>query len=166
MLPPILDVLSYIHNQGLVHSHLKPANVMAVHDQLKISSDGIMANGLPERKLQEASPYNAPEIASGIVPASDVWSLGMTLVEVLTQRPLLWDGRGEPVVPETVPSPFRNIASHCLRQDPQRRWTLKEIAAGLQSPAKQGTAELSRRPSSSAGGRRRWTKASSSPGVN
>jgi TonB family protein len=135
MLRPVLDVLSYIYGQGLVHGHLKPANIMAVHDQLKISSDGLSANGEPGKKLQEPSLYSAPEIAIATTPASDVWSLGMTLVEVLTQRPLLWDGRGEPLVPETVPSPFRNIASHCLRQDPQLRWSVAEIAAGLQPPA-------------------------------
>jgi TonB family protein len=134
MLPPVLEVLSYIHNQGFTHGHLKPGNVMAVQDQLKISSDGLAKNGVP-RKTQPGL-YNAPEVATGVTSASDVWSLGMTLVEVLTQRPLLWDGRGEPVVPETVPSPFRSIASHCLRQNPERRWGIAEIAAGLQSPLK------------------------------
>jgi TonB family protein len=132
MLPPVLEVLSYIHNQGSAHAHLKPGNVMAVQDQLKISSDGLLKNGEPGKA--EPGLYNAPEIATGVTPASDVWSLGMTLVEVLTQRPLLWDGRGEPVVPETVPPPFRNIASHCLRQDPERRWTVAEIATCLQTP--------------------------------
>lgn len=135
MLPPVLDALAYLHSQGLVHGHLKPANIMAVRDQLKISSDGLYGVGTPA-KMPEPSVYDAPEIATGISPASDVWSLGMTLVEVLTQRPLLWDGsmRGEPVIPETVPSPFRNIASHCLRQERQQRWTVAEITASLQSP--------------------------------
>jgi TonB family protein len=146
MLPPVLEVLSNIHNQGLVHGHVKPGNIMAVHDQLKISSDGLSSVGTPGKRSQELGLYSAPETEKGVTPASDVWSLGMTLVEVLTQRPLLWDGRGEPVVPETVPPPFRNIASHCLRQDPQRRWTIAEIAAGLRSPAKPAAAEPSRLP--------------------
>jgi len=134
MLPPVLDVLAYIHSQGLVHGHLRPSNIMAVRDQLKISSDGLCAAGEHEKRPLGPSLYNAPETATGVTPASDAWSLGMTLVEVLTQRPLLWDGAsmGEPVIPETVPPPFRNIASHCLRQDPQRRWTVAEIAASLQ----------------------------------
>jgi TonB family protein len=77
----------------------------------------------------------------------------MTLVEVLTQHPLLWDGRGEPVVPETVPPPLRNIACHCLRQDPQRRWTIAEIATGLQAPAKTPAAEPSRLPAKPGAGK-------------
>jgi TonB family protein len=152
MLPPVLDVLSYIHRQGLVHGHLKPANIMAVHDQLKISSDGIRGAGEHGKKSQEPGVYAAPEIATGVTPAADVWSLGMTLVEVLTQRPLLWDGRGEPVVPETVPPPFRNIASHCLRQDPERRWTIAEIAGGVQSPPNDSRKPAAAESSSSASG--------------
>ena len=137
MLPPVLDALAYLHGKSLIHGHLKPANIMAVRDQLKISSDGLCGVGETVKGPQQPGLYNAPESSTGMQPASDVWSLGMTLVEVLTQRPLLWDGamRGEPVVPETVSAPFRNIASHCLRQDPQRRWTLGEIAAGSRAPA-------------------------------
>lgn len=148
MLPPVLDALAYLHSQGLAHGHLKPANIMAVRDQLKLSIDGIYGVGTPG-KTQEPSVYNAPEIATGVTPASDVWSLGMTLVEVLTQRPLLWDGsmRGETVIPETVPSPFRNIASHCLRQDPQQRWTVAEIRASSQSPQKDSRKPAALEPS-------------------
>jgi TonB family protein len=160
MLPPVLDVLSYIQSQGLVHSRLRPENIMAVSDQLKISSDGLHKAGEAEKKSQAPSLSalnDAPETSTGVTPASDVWSLGMTLVEILTQRPLLWDGRGEPVVPEAVPAPFRNIASHCLRQDPQRRWTITEIAAALQSPAtgpqKQVASESSRHAANSASGK-------------
>jgi TonB family protein len=146
MLPPVLEVLSYLHHQDLVHGHVKPGNIMAVHDQLKISSDGLSSVGTPGRKSQELGLYSAPETETGVTVASDVWSLGMTLVEVLTQHPLLWDGRGEPVVPEAVPPPLRNIACHCLRQDPQRRWTIAEIATGLQALAKTPAAEPSRLP--------------------
>lgn len=133
MLPPVLGVLAYLHGQGLVHGNLKPSNIMAVHDQLKISSDGVCEAG--EKMVQVPDLFNAPEASTGLTPASDVWSLGMTLVEVLTQHPLQWDGAamGEPVIPESVAPPFRNVASHCLRQDPQRRWTIAEIAAGLRT---------------------------------
>src|SRR5437879_4550073 len=45
MLGPALEALSYLHGKGLVHARLKPANVMAIGDQLKLSSDGISAAG-------------------------------------------------------------------------------------------------------------------------
>src|ERR1700746_1141138 len=45
MLRPIIEALKYLHRQGLVHGHLRPSNVMAVNEQLKISADGIRPGG-------------------------------------------------------------------------------------------------------------------------
>jgi TonB family protein len=58
----------------------------------------------------------------------------MTLVEALTQHVPLSEATNqtELVLPETIPEPFFDIASHCLRRDPQRRWTVAEITARLQ----------------------------------
>ena len=77
-----------------MHGHIKPANVMAVGDLIKISSDGLCGAGESSRVLGATSIYAAPEIADGggMSPASDVWSLGMTLVEALTQSPPVWKG--------------------------------------------------------------------------
>src|SRR5579863_2521280 len=41
MLRPVLEALAYLHGKGMVHGHVKPANIMAVGEELKISSDGI-----------------------------------------------------------------------------------------------------------------------------
>lgn len=132
---PVLDVLSYLHGNGLVHGHLKPSNVMAVDDQLKISSDGLCRIGESIGSLGHPSVYDPPETASGgISPAADVWSLGVTLVEALTQRLPVWERteQKEPVLPESLPESFLDIARHCLRRDPQRRWTVADIKARLQ----------------------------------
>jgi TonB family protein len=78
--------------------------------------------------------YDAPETAaSALTPAADVWSLGMTLVETLTQHvPALQPGSpADPIVPDTLPQPLLDIARHALRRDPRRRWTIPEIAARL-----------------------------------
>src|SRR6266576_3577420 len=39
MLGLVLDALSNLHAQGLVHSHLKPSNILATSDQVKLSTD-------------------------------------------------------------------------------------------------------------------------------
>jgi TonB family protein len=139
MLQSVLEALAYIHGKGFVHGHIKPANVMAVGDQIKLSSDGLCGAGESSRVLGKPGTYAAPEIADGggMSPASDVWSLGIMLVEALTQHPPASSGveQGELVLPETMPEPFFDIASHCLRRNPQRRWTVAEIAAQLQQPA-------------------------------
>jgi serine/threonine protein kinase len=151
MLRAVLSALAYIHGKGFVHGHIKPSNIMAVGDQVKISSDGLCGPGESSRVLGPSAIYTAPEIASGggMSSASDVWSLGMTLVEAMTQRPPIWDGtdQSEPVVPETLPAHFLEIARHCLRQDPRQRWTVGEIAASLPaaSPAS-GEVETSKPP--------------------
>ena len=140
MLEPVLDTLAYVHSQGFVHGHIKPANVMAVADQLKISSDGLCRMDESSGGLgMSDGPYDAPEMAAGkMSPAADVWSLGMALVEALTRRLPVWQrpGQGEPALPETLSAPFVELARHCLTWDPQRRWTIADIAAHMrQAPA-------------------------------
>jgi TonB family protein len=136
MLKNVLDALAYIHTKGFVHGHIKPANIMAVDNQIRLSSDGLCGVGESSRVLRMPGIYAAPEIGNGagVSAAADIWSLGMTLVEALTQHPPAWRGteQAELVLPETLPAPFFDIASHCLRRDPQRRWTVAEIAAKLQ----------------------------------
>ena len=135
MLEPTLDTLAYIHGKSFVHGRLKPANIMAVRDQLKLSSDSLIGIADPIHSVAKLTAYDAPEIANGkISPASDSWSLGMTLMESLTQRLPTGGGIVEPVL-ETVPAPFMGIAHCCLRRDPQRRCTAADIAAKLRSPS-------------------------------
>ena len=134
MLVPTLDALAFLHSNGFVHGHLKPANIMAVKDQLKISSDGLCRMGESSKVPGNPGVYAPPEMASGgISPSGDVWSLGMTLVEVLTQRLPVWERTepGELKLPETVPMPFRDFALRCLRRDPGRRWTVADFTARL-----------------------------------
>ena len=151
LLEPALDALTYLHGKSLVHSRLKPSNVMAAQDQLKLSSDSLVRSGDPAGRLGSATRYDAPELAKGdILPASDAWSLGMTLMEALTQRLPPVEGITEPL-PETVPAPFMGIAHCCLRRDPQRRCNVADIATRLQAtgptPQKPSTLRI---PASSA----------------
>lgn len=134
MLRSVLEVLSYLHGSGLVHGRLRPSNLMAVGDDLKLSSDAVCSAGDKNIIAREPTVYDAPEVAaSGFSPAGDVWSLGITLVEAFTQRPAPAEAmrQADPKLPETIPSPFLEIARQCLRLDPERRWTVADIAAHL-----------------------------------
>lgn len=138
MLPPVVDVLSYIHEKRLVHGHIKPSNIMAVDNQLKLSSDSINIPDELGTSALELSVYDAPETATGaMLPAADVWSLGVTLVTALTQHPPAWEksGLGELILPESIAEPFDAIARECLRRDPGGRCTLAHIKARLQPPS-------------------------------
>jgi TonB family protein len=67
----------------------------------------------------------------------------MTLSEALTQRLPVWErtNQGDPAPPSTMPAEFLEIARHCLRRDPQLRWSIADIAARIPgsaaAPAKQ-----------------------------
>ena len=144
MTGPTLDALAYMHSKGLVHGHLKPANVLAVADQLKLSSDGISRIGQRPAPVGKPSEYDAPELSGGLTSAAgDVWSLGMLLVMALTQRLPEQDASGESVVTE-VPAPFDDIAGHCLRRDAGGRWGLAEIAGRLGFPIPAPTTGLAK----------------------
>jgi TonB family protein len=137
MLRPTLEALAYLHGKGLIHGHVKPSNIMAVGDELKISSDGICAARNPAIGRGRPTAYDAPEAGTrGASAAGDVWSLGVTLVEVLTQRLPEWEFKGqeEPRLPR-MPAPFGDIAKQCLRRDPQQRCSLEDIAARLDPDA-------------------------------
>lgn len=134
MLRSALEVLAYLHGSGLAHARIKPSNLMAVGDNLKISSDTICAAGEKNLITREPAVYDAPEMATaGASSAADVWSLGITLIEALAQRPSPGGAmrQADPAVPETLPPPFLEIARQCVRLDPQRRWTVPDIAARL-----------------------------------
>jgi TonB family protein len=135
MLGPVLSALSYLHEKGFVHGHLKPSNIMAVGDRLKLSADELVFEGATPRPSPEPSVYDAPETAQGLIgTAADVWMLGATLVEVLTQRPPAWDGAPVqgPIVPNSVPQPFATVARECLRIDPARRCTIAQIRSRIE----------------------------------
>jgi TonB family protein len=135
MLEPVLDVLVYLHGKKLAHSHLKPSNILATADQLKVSSDTLFPIGDARKLLRPSDIYDAPEAASSPLSTSagDVWSLGVILVEALTQRPpaLPLDNQANPIFPANLPQPFLDIVCHALLRDPKRRWTMGEIAARL-----------------------------------
>jgi serine/threonine-protein kinase len=132
MLGPILDVLTYLHARGFVHGHLRPANIMVVDDTLKLSADGLRLAGAQPGPLAARGVYDAPECADGTVStASDLWALGATIVEALTQHPPDLDENGDPVIPETIPPPFAAIARECLRSHPVRRSTVRDVKARL-----------------------------------
>ena len=138
MLKPVLDALVYLHGKGFVHGHIKPANILAAGDQLKLSSDTLCRTTESSAGVRQPGPYDAPEVAStGISPAGDAWSLGMTLVEGLTQHLPVWQTshQADPVVPHTLPAPFLEITRNALRRDTKRRWKIADIAARLNPSA-------------------------------
>lgn len=138
MLAVVADVLVYLHANKLTHGHIKPSNIFATGDQLKLSSDTIQPLTMAREMRRKRDVYDAPEIpASPFSPAADVWSLGVTLVEALTQQPavLPFNESAEPVVAPSLRDQFREIAINSLRRDPASRWSSVDIAVKLNPEA-------------------------------
>jgi serine/threonine protein kinase len=143
VLGPLLHAVCYIHIKGFAHAHIKPSNIMTIGNQVKLSTDTVLPLGEPRPAYRPVDAYDAPEAATAPVAASsDVWSLGVTLVELLTQQaPVLSsESQADPTIPPTIPQPFLDIAQHCLRRDPLERWTMAQIAVCL-NPAPVKVAE-------------------------
>jgi serine/threonine protein kinase len=94
----ILDGLHYLHQSHVVHCDLKAANILTTKTgNVKLSDFGVSLNLRNLRQIENerkdvvaGTPnWMAPEVIElkGASYASDIWSLGCTVVELLTGRP-------------------------------------------------------------------------------
>lgn len=132
MLLPTLDALAFLHRNHLVHGQLKPSNFLVVNDQLKLASDSIRPTGSAPSGIARASAYDPPELkGGGSSAAGDIWGLGMTLTEALTQRTPVWsDEKSESLqLPASLPAPFADTVRRCLSRTPANRPGVTELEA-------------------------------------
>lgn len=113
MVVPAIAALRHLHSHGYVHGALKPSNILACGDRLKLSMDGLK------------------EIGGGASPVDDIWGLGEVIVEALTQkRPKIVPELGPYILRENSQA-FTDIVRHCLDPDGYRRWNLDQVEARL-----------------------------------
>ncbi|MEO3782072.1 serine/threonine-protein kinase [Actinocorallia sp. B10E7] len=135
----LAQALLDVHGAGLVHRDLKPANVLLADDGPRVIDFGIaraLDGGDTELTgtgaLIGSPSFMAPEQALGreATPASDVFSLGVTLAAACTGR-TPFEGRSAPQVLYNVvhadpdltelPPALREIVEPCLAKDPAAR---------------------------------------------
>jgi TonB family protein len=134
LLPPLLNGLADLHGKNFAHGNLKPSNVLAVGDQVKVSCDTLRAIGTIAKGdtcFHPSSIYAAPEVATGpISSAADVWSLGVILKEAL---PLAGSDNASAIEPAPREESFSEIIDGCLQPDPQQRWSIADVTKRLNS---------------------------------
>ncbi|OMO96740.1 hypothetical protein CCACVL1_04794 [Corchorus capsularis] len=148
----ILKGLVEIHSRGLVHSDLKPANILVFHQgdcsvvpALKIADFGLAKlSGVKDTDpwkygFRGTPPYMSPEsIHGGISGALDVWSLGCIVIEMITGQ-IAWKYRGRrnlrdrllsgerPEIPENLSIWGQDFLNRCLVRDPNERWSARRL---------------------------------------
>jgi tRNA A-37 threonylcarbamoyl transferase component Bud32 len=153
----IAEAIHFAHQRGTLHRDLKPQNVLIdAADQPRITDFGLAKIMTADSRLTQSgvvmgSPsYMPPEQAAGrqgdIGPASDVYSLGAMLYELLTGRPPFRGAtalatlrdvmEAEPAAPRrllgTIPPDLETICLKCLEKAPAARYpTARALAEEL-----------------------------------
>jgi eukaryotic-like serine/threonine-protein kinase len=150
----VSGAVQFAHERGILHRDLKPGNILFDHEGKAYVSDFGMAKLLDDDSditrsaaLLGTPHYLAPEVAarsSVATTASDVWSLGVVLYELLAQaKPfdapsipaLLREVTEKAPVPlaNAVPADLRVITLKALSREPAHRYgTVRALAEDLQ----------------------------------
>jgi serine/threonine protein kinase len=157
LIETLARAIHFAHERGIIHRDLKPANVLLTEDGVPKITDFGLAKLLEREEELTAHgeilgtpSYMAPEQVRGqtdkIRPATDVYSLGAILYEMLTGRPpfkgttplstLEQVSSQEPLSPgkiqRNVPRDLETICLKCLNKEPGRRYaTASELAEDL-----------------------------------
>jgi tetratricopeptide (TPR) repeat protein len=141
----IADALGYAHRNGVCHGDLKPSNIMLTAGGIPMIVDFGLARDLRTLASVQSQDflgtlaYASPEHLSGNVrsEASDIWSLGVTMYEMITLRqpfrtgdvagtlariarmepPSMGSGRAR------VSRDVEAVVSKCLEKEPRMRYS-------------------------------------------
>ena len=146
----ILQGLAFLHMQGVVHRDIKGANILTTKQGTVKLADFGVATRMADRRTAEqsrhdddvaGSPYwMAPEVIemSPPTPAADVWSVGATIIELLTGKPPYFDLTAMaalfrivqdacPPLPQDMSPALQDFLRQCFRKDAAARMTAKEL---------------------------------------
>ena len=148
------EALEYIHALNVIHRDIKPSNILLVdygneapRARAKLTDFGIALVDDIERMTAEGettgtAAYLSPEQVAGklLTPASDVYSLGLVLLQSFT-RSIEFPGSmvesamarlsRDPVIPEFLLPHWRELLSAMTARDPAHRPVGRELVALL-----------------------------------
>ncbi|XP_078431000.1 MAP3K epsilon protein kinase 1-like [Wolffia australiana] len=141
----VLEGLVYLHEQGVIHRDIKGANILTTKEGLVKLADFGVATKLNEADLNTHSvvgtPYwMAPEVIemAGVCAASDIWSVGCTVIELLTCVPPYYDLQPMPALfrivqdkhpplPDGLSPAITDFLLQCFKKDAMQRPDAKTL---------------------------------------
>jgi len=147
----ISEALQYLHNQGIVHRDVKPANILSVNNHWKLADFGIVRMLDVQKSMTATSTqigtkiYMPPESYDGEIRfAWDWWSLGIIIIEAFTGKFAFGEYTAETqlmkkvlmeeaTIPNTLSPALQEIVRGCLIKDSKQRWTAQKILDTLDS---------------------------------
>ena len=147
----VAEALAYVHEQGVVHRDVKPGNVLFTdaedYTRVKLADFGI-ARLADSARLTTAgmivgsAQYLSPEQVKGedVGPPSDVYALGLVLLECVTGAPVFRGAGIEPVVarlhrdpqvPDDLEPALGQLLTAMTSRDPAQRPTAQHAATAL-----------------------------------
>ncbi|KAF9152571.1 hypothetical protein BG015_005058 [Linnemannia schmuckeri] len=140
----VLDGLIYLHDQGVIHRDIKGANILATKEGVvKLADFGVatLSNDVGDMSVAGTPYWMAPEIIelSGATTASDIWSVGCTVIELLDGEPPYHDlppmgalyrivQDDHPPIPEGVSAIVRDFLMQCFQKDCNLRVSAKKLS--------------------------------------